>query len=204
MFREVERVQVAALGEGHLHVAMTRRNMGRSLLNLDRHDEAVAALEAGLSSWIEAMGDEGFFPPEVRLDLATARNALGDHAVADALVGVVLQGYEVTPPRAGAWGHALLVHARLLGARGQHRDAVNALRQALDRHDADGIGEETLERARVQSELGHVLTELGAFAEAGDLLERAHATLLVLRGAESLDTKLARERRLRLDPRVGG
>ena len=194
MQREAEGVQVAALGEGHLHVAMTRRNLGRSLLSLDRPDEAVAALEAGLSSWVEAMGDEGFFPPEVRLDLATARDALGDHAVADSLVRGVIDGFEADAPRPGAWGQALLVQARILGDRGEYRQAADALRSALERHDADGVGESSLERARVQSELGHALGTLEEFVEAEELLKRAHETFVTLRGLESPDTRIVRER----------
>jgi eukaryotic-like serine/threonine-protein kinase len=198
MFREVEGIQLAALGEGHLYVAMTRRNMGRSLMGLERHEEALPVLEAGLASWVEAMGDQGFFPPEIRLDLAETRAALGQDGVADSLVRVVINDFDETPPRAGAWGHALMVRARILNGRGEHRQAETALRGALERHDADGVGEASLERARVESELGGVLARLGEYAEAEEFLQRAHETLIAVRGTSSPDTRLARERLTRL------
>ena len=194
LFREVEGIQVAALGEGHLYVGMTRRNRGRLLVDLERYEEALPVLESGLSSWIEAMGDEGFFPPEIRLDLAETRAALGHDAVADSLVRVVMDGFDETPPRAGAWGDALMVRARILGGRGEHRQAEAALRGALERHDADGVGEASLERARVESDLGGVLATLGEFAEAEELLQQAHETLMTVRGTASPDTRLSRER----------
>lgn len=198
LFREVEDIQVAALGEGHLYVAMTRRNLGRSLMGLERHEEARPVLEAGLSSWIEAMGDEGFFPPEIRLDLAETHAALEQDDEADRLLRAVIDGFEDVSPRAGAWGQALMVQARILDRRGEHRQAAAALRDALERHDADGVGEASLERARAQSDLGRVLTTLEQFAEAEELLRRAHETFVGLRGTRSPDTRLARERLTRL------
>jgi tetratricopeptide (TPR) repeat protein len=107
---------------------------------------------------------------------------------------VVMDGFDETPPQAGAWGQALLVQARILARRGEHREAVAALRAAVERHDADGVGEVALSRARVESELGRSLATLGEFSEAEELLQRAHETLVALRGTESPDTRIARER----------
>lgn len=191
LHRETERIQVAALGEGHLHVAVTRRNLGRSLLRMQRHDEAVLALEAGLASWIEAMGDQGFYPPETRLDLAVARSALGDESTADSLLRLVLDGYRAEPPSPGAWGHALLIQARLDAGRGHYQEAVAAARGALERHDADGIPPVHLSRAQAESELGGYLTALEEFAEAEVLLLRALDTFDALRGEGSPNTRTA-------------
>ena len=203
LFRQVEPVQVQAHGESHLHVAMTRRNLGRALQATGRQAEALPVLERGLESWIGAMGDRGFYPPETRLDIAAALAANGMHDRADSLLMVVFEAAGAQPARAGLIGHAHVVRARILAERGRIADAIESARAALERHDADGIADGSLARARAKAALGELLLEQGELAEAELHLVGAYETLIALRGPSGREPVAVRAQLQRLYTDLG-
>lgn len=72
MYNEVLRVRQTTLGEAHVQTANARLGIGRSLLELERADEAVANLEQALEAFQNSLGEEHWRVGVVRSVLGRA------------------------------------------------------------------------------------------------------------------------------------
>lgn len=150
-----ERAELAVIAEDHDTLRALALLAANALTQLGAHGRAAQLLDAALPHAAAAQRDE------VLLQLAQARNSLGEHETAASLAGTLAECAGASPQLRA---DACVIAARALTALSRWEDAIAALNRVPA--DADGA-----KRARVQRELAKIHLRRGDYPAVSSAVE---------------------------------